>query len=268
MAGEVRARLVGTTPGPLVEVSPPFSRSASSPSCLRRRMSVSKRTASSWRSKERACSWEPRPPSRRRREDAAPVCVRALLDQSWIPSFRRERAWPEFARSCRGRRRRSRVRAGPGPARFASVGGPGPRARAVRARAATRWIEQDVESHCTCRRPRASGRKLAMPDHADGEGPAGADHLGQAQAIASNREHRDGIAAGVDGVEQGVALVVGQRSLRREVIDGRAASTPPARSRPCPRRSGSRRPPVGEAVGDRSSLPLPETARARRTAAQ
>ena len=64
--------------------------------------------------------------------------------------------------------------------------------------------------------------EVAVDGHAHREVAAGADDLAQGELVAADREHRHGVAAGVHGVEQGVALVVGERALRGEVVDGRA----------------------------------------------
>ncbi len=57
---------------------------------------------------------------------------------------------------------------------------------------------------------------------ADRERTARADHLAQCELVAEHREHRDRVAPRVDGVEQAVLAVVGERALRREVIHHRA----------------------------------------------
>ena len=68
--------------------------------------------------------------------------------------------------------------------------------------------------------------QVAVDGHADREGPAGADHLAEGSWSPLDGEHRDGVAAGVDRVEQVVLLVVGQRALRGQMVDDRTGQDP------------------------------------------
>ena len=58
-----------------------------------------------------------------------------------------------------------------------------------------------------------------MDGDADREDAAGADHLSQRESAAADVEHRDRVAAGVDGEQQALVAVVDQRALRRQVVD-------------------------------------------------
>ncbi len=61
-----------------------------------------------------------------------------------------------------------------------------------------------------------------MHGDAGRELPSRGHDLAQGELVSVHREDRDGVAAGVDGVEETLLRVVGQRALRGEVVDSRA----------------------------------------------
>ncbi len=93
--------------------------------------------------------------------------------------------------------------------------------------------------------------EAAVHRHAHRERATRVDHLTQREAVPLDREDRHGVAASVDRVELGGALVVGERSLRGQVIDDRTSqlTTQAARvvgagqGESCRRRNGHRRRP-------------------------
>ena len=63
--------------------------------------------------------------------------------------------------------------------------------------------------------------QVAVHGHADWERAPRAHYLAQAELISPDTEDRHRVAAGVHCVEQVVVLVVGERALRRQVVDHR-----------------------------------------------
>ena len=57
-----------------------------------------------------------------------------------------------------------------------------------------------------------------MHGHAHREGAARVHHLAQRQPVTPDREHRDGVASGVHGIQKGIAPVEGQRALRSQMV--------------------------------------------------